>query len=197
MLKAIIFDVNGIFIESEKLSYRLQKDYGVSSQEVLSTLKEIMPKVRQLNAPSCATLFEPHLKKWKTGLTGKEFLDYWFSGEHLVSEMVKYGEKLRDEGLKVFLLSNNFKERTDYYLLKFPELFAMTDKAYFSHETGFTKPDKQAYLHILSEWNLNPQEVAYFDDSKENVQAAEELGIHAEKWEGIAPAKKSIEKLLR
>ena len=197
MIKAVIFDVNGVFIESEMLSDRFKRDYGVSSKDVISALKDIMPIVRQPNAPSSYNLWKSYLQKWNVQLTEKKFFDYWFSGEQLVLEMLKYARELRKRKIKVFLLSNNFKERTTYYREYFPELFKAVDRAYFSWETGFVKPDRKAYLSICKENRLLPQEFIYFDDSESNVIVAKSLGIHAEPWQGLSNAKKTIDALLK
>lgn len=197
MIKAVIFDLNGVFIESELLSDRFERDHGVSSKEIVDALKDIMPKVRQPKAPSCYALWKPYLNQWKIKLDEKEFFQYWFSGEHLVPEMLKYARKLRKKPIKVFLLSNNFQERTSYYRQHFPELFHMVDKAYFSWETGFVKPNQRAYLSICKENRLKPEECIYFDDSEQNVSIARSLGMPAEQWRGLTKAKKTIDALLK
>ena len=53
------------------------------------------------------------------------------------------------------------------------------DKLYFSSDTGLAKPDPRAFEIVLKENNLKPEEVIYFDDSKNNVAAAEALGIES------------------
>jgi putative hydrolase of the HAD superfamily len=122
-------------------------------------------------------LWQPYLKKLGLDIPKEEFFDFWFSGEKLVPDLIEYARKLKKQGLKVFILSNNFKERTNYYRKNFPEIFANIDKAYFSWETGFVKPDPKAYLNILKEHHLEPKECIYIDDSEENIKAAKSLGI--------------------
>ena len=97
----------------------------------------------------------------------------------------------------IYFLRRLSNEVQSSFTPEFPEIFRAADKAYFSWETGFIKPNKEAYLFILREWKLKPEEVVYFDDSAENVAVAESLGIRAEQWKGIAKAKESIGALLR
>jgi HAD superfamily hydrolase (TIGR01509 family) len=195
MLEAIIFDLNGVFLESEYLSDRMERDHGVDSKEFIAALKDVMPQVRKPGAKDSFELWRPYFSKWGVELDEKEFFDYWFSGEQLVQELLDYTKELRKQGTKVFILSNNFRERTTYYREHFPEIFDSVDAAYFSWETGFIKPDEQAYRKILEDHNLNPEHCAYFDDSNTNVKVANFIGIKAFNYEGIQKTKQTIQEL--
>ena len=51
------------------------------------------------------------------------------------------------------------------------------DKVYYSHETGYRKPAKEAYEIVLKENNLSPAETLFIDDSLKNIEGAKELGF--------------------
>ena len=192
MYKAVIFDLNGVFLQSEPLSKRFEEKFGVTNDQFLSALKKIMTVVRKPNAPTAYSLWKPYLDKWGISLSEKGFLDFWFLGEHLVSQLVEYANELRSKGTKVFILSNNFRERTEYYRQSFPQTFQCVDKAYFSWETGFVKPSIKSLQLVLSENHLKSEECIYFDDSDDNIQIAKSLGIHAEKWTDVESAKTAV-----
>ena len=154
-----------------------------------------MNQIRQPNAPSCFQLFKPHLEQWGIIATEKEFLQFWFSGETINEEILNYTTDLKKQGFKIFFLSNNFKERTTYYRKNFPELFKTVDKYYFSWETGYIKPDTKAWLNILKEHSLEPQDCLYFDDSEKNVTIAKNIGIHTLVFTNLQTTKQAIEKL--
>jgi len=177
MIKAVIFDLNGIFIQSDLLSDRIEKDFGIPADKFISVLKEVKPRLREPEAPAAFSLFRPRLKAIGLGLSEKEFLDYWFSGEHVDQNMIELAKNLREKQIKVFLLSNNFRERAEFYRQNFPEIFANSDGTYFSWETGFTKPDPRAWQNILSEHNLRPEECVFIDDKQENLDTAKNLGL--------------------
>jgi HAD superfamily hydrolase (TIGR01509 family) len=183
MLKAVIFDLNGVFIKSPRLTDRLHEEFGVPEAEALEALKIVMNKVRLPNAEDVYSLWQPYLKKWNIPLSHDEFLTYWFSAEKELQEMFDLARSLRSRGLKVFILSNNFSERTAYYNEHFPELHEVTDKMYFSWQTGYTKNHPEAYTLLLTEQNLKPEECIFFDDSESNVTIASSLGIHAHVFE--------------
>lgn len=176
MLKAAIFDLNAIFLQSEKLSERFERDFGVPITEFLPKLSEIMDKVRQPGAGNAFTYWEPALKMWSVHLSEPEFWDYWFKGEKPSEKMIAFARELRAKGIKVFMLSNNFKERAEYYG-QYPWIHEAVDKVYFSWQTGFIKPDPEAWKLVLFENNLKPEECIYFDDQEKNVKAAEAVGI--------------------
>jgi HAD superfamily hydrolase (TIGR01509 family) len=195
MIKAAIFDLNGVFITSEPLSKRFEEKFGISVDDFLPALKEVMDQVRKPNSPDTFSLWKPHLDKWKVNLTEDEFFNFWFSGEHVAPKLVNYIGDLKNNGLKVLVLSNNFKERTTYYRQNFSEVFNDLDGSYFSWETGLVKPDPEAYKKILTDNNLKPEECIYFDDSNKNIEVARRLGIHAERYEGFEAIKNTIERL--
>jgi len=85
MIKAIIFDLNGVFIKGEMLSMRFKKDYDVVPTEFVAALSEIMEEVRKPNAPNHYQLWKKHFKKWNINFGEKEFFSYWFSGENIIT----------------------------------------------------------------------------------------------------------------
>lgn len=176
MIKAVIFDLNGIFIMSEKLGDRFERDFGISTSVFLPRLFEIMANVRLPKAKPAFSYWEPLFKEWGVSLSENEFWDYWFSGEKESSRMIEYAKLLKEKGIKIFVLSNNFKERATFYG-HYPWMHDLVGKAYFSWQTGFIKPDKRAWKLVLYENNLKGEECIYFDDKVENVEASNQLGI--------------------
>src|SRR3972149_5349504 len=72
MIKATIFDLNGIFIKSRKLGDRFEKDFNVPPSVFLPKLFEIMGKIRKHNAGSAFSYWEPCLNKGRpTGSGGR------------------------------------------------------------------------------------------------------------------------------
>ena len=194
MIKGIIFDLNGVFLQSELLSERVKGTYGVKTEDFVLALKSVMEVVRKPDTPNAYELWKPYFQKWGLNLKEQEFFDFWFSGETLVPGLVEYAGELKEKGCKVFILSNNFRERTEYYRQHFPDLFKIFDGAYFSWETGFVKPQEEAYLNILKINNLEPDECVYFDDSEKNIEVARKLGIRSEIYKDLETIKRMIEK---
>jgi glucose-1-phosphatase len=176
MIKAVIFDLNGIFIQSPKLSSRFEWDFNVPINDFLPKLSEIMDKVRQPNAGPSFDYWSPVLKEWNINLSEKEFWDYWFKSETVSEPMIEFAKGLKSKSVRVFILSNNFKERAEYYA-QYPWMQDVIDQPYFSWQTGLVKPNPEAWMKILADHNLKPEECLYFDDQEKNVAAATSTGI--------------------
>lgn len=176
MIKACIFDLNGIFLQSPKLSDRFEKDFNIPATKFIPKLMEIMENVRKLNAEPAFKYWEPVFKEWGLNLSESEFWDYWFKAEIPSDKMISFAKSLREKGIKVFILSNNFKERALYYD-HYPWIHEAVDKVYFSWQTGLVKPDPKAWELLLSENNLKSDECVYFDDQDKNLKASESIGI--------------------
>lgn len=179
--KAVIFDMNGVLIKDQgPLSLRLEKDFHLPADEGWQIIKIAMQKVRIPGLKDSESYWQPLLNR--LDLEYEEFFQYWFKGESLNNELLEFIKTLKDKGIKILILSNNFPERTNFYRQQFPELFVQIDKQYFSWETGKVKPDPEAFKQILSDFPFNPGEFIYFDDSESNIEAANSLGIVSHRY---------------
>lgn len=191
MSKAVIFDLNGVFLQSESLSTRFERAFGVKEKDFWPIFKEILIQVRQPQAEKVYELLVPYFQQWNVEISETEFYNFWFSGESLDREMVLILQELKKIAWQVFILSNNLKERSLYYRATMSEL-KLFDKVYFSWETGYIKPDKRAFNLILQENNLIPENCFYFDDSESNVKVGNSLKIKSYLYESPAQVRKIL-----
>lgn len=85
--------------------------------------------------------------------------------------------KIRDN-FKIYVLSNTNIIHYQYFTKLDswePKLF---DGVYFSHQLKMRKPDKSIFELVLSENNLKAKETFFVDDTYENIEAANKLGIY-------------------
>ena len=52
------------------------------------------------------------------------------------------------------------------------------EKAWYSHELGLRKPDRECYTTVLERHGLVPHETLFVDDTLVNIEGAEKAGIH-------------------
>jgi HAD superfamily hydrolase (TIGR01509 family) len=72
-------------------------------------------------------------------------------------------------------------------------LQTLLDQCFVSHETGFVKPDREAFEHALDRLGAAAQDVYFFDDLLPNVEVARGIGINAFRVTGFD----EIEPILR
>ncbi|HVZ76184.1 MAG TPA: HAD-IA family hydrolase [Candidatus Paceibacterota bacterium] len=106
-------------------------------------------------------------------------------------ETVALVKELKAQGVKLFLLSNIYVYNAQHFIKKYPSL-ALFDKLYFSSDTGFAKPDRQAYEQILEENDLEAEECVFFDDKAVNVEGACALGIEAYVFKDARAAREKV-----
>ena len=66
---------------------------------------------------------------------------------------------------------------------------------FLSFELGFAKPDPAIYRAVTAATRRPPEELVFFDDTLENVQAAVAEGWHAEQVQGCEELRTALERL--
>lgn len=182
MIKNIIFDFGDIFINLDKeIIFRGIEKFGgsvalspelmalnyeyevgnISSELFISKLSAVYPKA---NPAAIIAIWNGMLL---------DFPDY----------RLDFIENLAHENShRLFLLSNtnalhieDIKETmgADKYS-RFKNCF---EQFYLSHEINLRKPNAEIYNFVLQENGLKAEETFFIDDTKENTDAAEKLGI--------------------
>ncbi len=67
------------------------------------------------------------------------------------------------------------------------------DQLFLSYQTGFTKPDREAYELVVKTYACQPDEVLFFEDSPTNVAAAADFGMQAVLAVGIDEVRASLQ----
>lgn len=188
MIKAIIFDTDGMTVNSEMFSVQYNKDYGVPMDSLLPFFKnEFQPCL--VGKADLIKEIENYLPTWGWKDSVDKFLNYWFDAEnHVDKRIVEAIKKIKKSGIKCYLATNQEKYRTQYLRneMGFSKIF---DKVFSSAEVGYKKPQLEFFEHILNETGLNKDEVQFWDDTEENIQGAKEFGFDAhlyQNFEGFA-----------
>ncbi len=66
------------------------------------------------------------------------------------------------------------------------------DRTFLSFETGFVKPDREAFDLVVNTYGCQPQEILFFDDTPSSVSAAADFGMHAVRALGIDAVKRGL-----
>lgn len=104
-------------------------------------------------------------------------------------DVCNWALNVQKSGYKLGILSNMPYEFLDLYEKEIPP-FVAADYACFSCRVKIIKPEREIYELCLKELGVLPEQTVFFDDVKENVDAALMLGIHAFVWTGLEKAQK-------
>jgi putative hydrolase of the HAD superfamily len=69
------------------------------------------------------------------------------------------------------------------------------DSAFLSFEIGIAKPDPRIFEQVVAGLDRPPDQILYFDDTEENVRAAEALGIRSELVRGVSEVRARLAQL--
>jgi len=98
--------------------------------------------------------------------------------------MVAWIAGLKDAGLRVGLLSNMPREHWLAFERRHDWL-GLCDHVTVSWERRAVKPEAAIYRHSLEGLGLEPPEAVFVDDRADNVEAAEQLGLHGVIFAGV------------
>lgn len=180
MIKAILFDADGVVIRNEYFSTTFSREYG-TSLEVLDSFfnGDFLDCV--IGKKDLKEELDKRRESWGWSATVDALLSYWFNAERNVDmALVSVIQLLRSSGIRCYLATNQEKYRTQYLIdeMGFADIF---DTIFASCNLGVRKPQPEFYQSILAEiGNPLPEEVLYFDDSQPNIDTALNLGIRSE-----------------
>lgn len=78
---------------------------------------------------------------------------------------------------RLFILSNCKLDLLEQLYTAYPAVFDPFEGIVIPNNSGFAKPDKRMFEHLLQTHNLHPSNSFFIDDSPENTQSAITLGI--------------------
>jgi putative hydrolase of the HAD superfamily len=121
---------------------------------------------------------EPHLHR---------FRELFIGGLDANPEMIDLMAELRDQGLRMAMLTNNVREWEELWRAKLPvdEIFeTVVDSAF----VGCRKPEARIYELTLERIGMRAEQCVFIDDMLVNIEAARGLGFVAVHFEDNAQA---------
>ncbi|CAG8955827.1 hypothetical protein HYFRA_00011696 [Hymenoscyphus fraxineus] len=111
-----------------------------------------------------------------------------------ISEAFAQAHLRQKPWLKVYAMSNVAKE--DFAALSANMDWSLFDGVFSSGNAGMRKPDPRFYQHVLHEIQLVAGQVVFVDDKRENVLAAQTLGMKAFVFEDDDSSIRNLETVL-
>ncbi len=108
----------------------------------------------------------------------------WKKDENLL----KFIRQIKANGLKIGIISNVAQYQFDEFFSK-KEQAELFDFLVLSGEVGCAKPNPKIFKVAIEKSNVLPSEIAFFDDSILNIEAAQKMGIQGflyKNWEDFS-----------
>lgn len=113
-----------------------------------------------------------------------------------VDGMLEVVQDLKNQGYKLYGLTNWSAYTFDAYVRNTYPVFALLDGMVVSGEEKCIKPDEKIYRILLDRYNLVPAETLFIDDNPANVAGARRLGINAVIFKDAKTLKEELKTLL-
>jgi putative hydrolase of the HAD superfamily len=127
----------------------------------------------------------------------ERFRDVYFDRLAPNSPMIDFMAELRGRGLRMALLTNNVREWEPLWRAKLPQIDDIFEVVVDSAFVGMRKPERAIYELTLARLGGIPaHECVFLDDIDTNCAAAEELGMHAVRFETNEQAIAEVERAL-
>ena len=182
MIKAIIFDLDGVLVDARELHYEalnralskhnciITRDEHLSTYDGLPTNKKLKLLTESKGLP-----LESYDEVWRDKqYETREIIDKEFTFDDRLRNVLS---RLRAEGLRICVCSNSIRETTKMMLLRrgFMEYIEFIIS---NQDVNKPKPSPEMFLKAMIKFGVGPKECVIVEDSHFGRQAAFESGGH-------------------
>ncbi len=197
-IRAVIWDMGGVLLQEVDRAPRvkLAGEYNIELNELYTQV--FASRSSQLAALGLITEEEhwSHVAQ-ALGIPAKELarfqLRFW-EGDRVNADLVDFITGLRGR-YQTALLSNAWSD-TRKALDEYYGCLGIFDHIIISAEVKMAKPDPAIYREMLRRLKNEPGQTIFVDDLQENIDAANNLGIHGIRFENSAQAIEDVKRLL-
>lgn len=183
MFKAVVFDMDGVITDTEKLYRRFQMEEGAIRGIPEDVMMVACDRIAGGNKYTNKAPFE--------AIVGRG-IDYFEFREKLIAKLdahirengveLKYGvvetlEYLKQKGIKIGLATSTIRERAIGYL-EDHKIYDYFDKLIFGDMVENGKPAPDIYLKACEELGVLPEEAIAVEDSINGIKSAGAAGMY-------------------
>jgi HAD superfamily hydrolase (TIGR01509 family) len=174
MRKLYIFDMGGVVAQNTDVLPEIAAYLGISLEEGRAWGRESFVTLMEgkLSTREFWTIFSQRsgLTIEKDDLFGRFFHPVLDESVHSLILRLK-------EQHRVVCGTNTIEE---HYMIHHERGdYNVFDTVYASHQIGLAKPRPEFYQYIIEQENVSPSQTVFIDDNLENVEAAQQIGIHS------------------
>ena len=182
MLKAILFDMDGVLIDAKEWHYRALNEalslfgYEITQEEHLASYDGLPTRVKtqklteEKGLPPALHDFINEMKQQYTLTMIWQYCRPCFHHEYALS-------RLKMEGYKLGLGSNSVRLTVDT-MLKKACLAEYLDVTFSNQDVKFPKPSPEIYVKLMKALDVQPHECLICEDNENGIKAALASGGH-------------------
>lgn len=180
--KALLFDLGGVVVD---ISFeRALERWSHHSGLVADTLKsrfafDAAYEQHERGEISAEAFFASLRKTLGVTLSDGQLKDGWnaiFIGE--VPQTVALLKRLEGK-VPLYAFSNTNETHKRFWSERYADSLTPFEQVFVSSDMGKRKPERDAFAYVASEIEVDFEEIIFFDDTQENIAAAENLGVQA------------------
>ncbi len=187
MIKAVTFDLDGVYFTSDSYSrFKHALPKNISNDSVVDL---VLSSSQQMMAFKKGELSESDYWEYVNRNLGADLdiprISQLLSDSYRLNDLVvDTVRKVRSLGIKTCICTNNFPTRIDALNSKFGFLSDFDVKV-ISYQLHSLKPDPLIFETLIKQSRCLPEEIIFADDKLANVAAAKNLGINAFLYQGF------------
>ncbi|MGI4789684.1 MAG: HAD-IA family hydrolase [Janthinobacterium lividum] len=194
-IRAVIFDADGVIVFPWRFGEHLSREYQITQEATQAFFQGKFTECL-VGKANLSHVLPSYLEEWGWSGSVEEFMQLWFTVEDAIDvRVLDAAETLRDAGLVCCLASNQEQHRADFMRTSIG-FSGQFDVLFFSCEIGFKKPDDRFYAAVEAALGLTGNEIAFWDDTRSHVEAAQKRGWAAELYTGYDGFSRQARELL-
>jgi putative hydrolase of the HAD superfamily len=188
LIRAVICDFGGVLTTPLMESFlAYQRESGISLEDLGAAMAKLMHEDggrHPLFELEKGKLSEDEFTRRLGAALGREvgsMRDTYFENLHPNEPIIEYMRGLREDGIRLALLTNNVREWEPLWRAKLPDVDELFEVVVDSGFVGMRKPEPEIYELTLDRMGdgLRAEECVFLDDIEVNCDAARDLGMVA------------------
>jgi len=183
MKKAVIFDMDGVIVDTEPIYKQVNDDvyakYGLEISEeeleryigvsLIETWKDIMERYELNDDYELNDIIEDHIYNYYKGLEASEELD-------LMPGLEEWFKYLKEHDYKMIIASSSYEPIVEFIYQKF-ELGKYMQGYVDGMQVENGKPEPDIFIKALEKLGVDAEDCLVIEDSEHGVNAAKAAGI--------------------
>jgi len=180
--RALLFDLGGVLIDIdfERVFEAWARHSVLGLQEIRQRFMADTAYERHERGEMDGASYLSHLRGLlEIHAPERAVRDGWnsvFVGE--ISDTVALVRTAR-QGLPCFAFTNTNRIHQQAWSAAYPDVVTLFDEIFVSSELGLRKPERRSFAAVAQRIGLEPAEILFFDDMRQNVEGARSLGMRA------------------